>query len=372
MKFFRMIVLFLTAFTLVIAAGACDCGDDDDDDDEEAQPCELRGTWLNPAAFSDDAIMFETLEKASRANLNTLFVATPPIGENHGWSEPERFAKLLEAAQSMDFSIHIWIANLRRTDGQQARFTDPAERAAQAQWVLDLLEKYGTFADGVHLDYIRYEMIVDVNIDGRMDAVTATIAEIREAINTHYPGKFLTATCFFLLPDQANFKTEDIPSWFLNWFDDNPGNIFENWFGAQCVPHHMKLQQNPVEWVDHRLVDAIMPMNYSIHDEEWNDELDVWNSFFEFTGNNTGAIANGLGWLAAQDPPVRDWGYDAPGVVRKIKYGRTKNLGGFVIFQLGGTDVDDEPLILALSEDSSANDYDAPFAEPAMSCLSPD
>jgi len=56
-------------------------------------------------------------------------------------------------------------------------------------------------------------------------------------------------------------------------------------------------------------------------------------------------------------------------VVRKIRYGRSIGMNGFVIFILANHETDDSALIDALTVDSATNGNDAPFKEWVPSCL---
>jgi len=56
-------------------------------------------------------------------------------------------------------------------------------------------------------------------------------------------------------------------------------------------------------------------------------------------------------------------------MVRKIKYGRQAGFKGFVIFELSAFRAIDQILIDALSVDSAANNFEAPFKNPSNSCL---
>jgi len=72
---------------------------------------ELRGVWLNPPAFATPEAREETLKKIHKANLNTLFVRAPQVGNNHGAGDPEAFAGLLREARRHGLAMHGWLCN---------------------------------------------------------------------------------------------------------------------------------------------------------------------------------------------------------------------------------------------------------------------
>jgi len=335
--------------------------------------CEIRGTWLNPKSFDSQLRRTATLTKLTTANFNTIFVAAPPIGDNYGWSDASHFLAFIQQADLLGFSVHVWVSNNNRIE--DVDFTSPAEQAAQAQWVLDLMAQYGTYLDGVHFDYIRYSDWEDVNIDGKMDGVTQTIANAYTQLKLNYPDKYLTCTSFDIEPNWEESYVdpplwgEDVPTWFKNWYAANPGSIFHggvvqglNYVG---VPHHMKYQQNPVEWISGNICDGVMPMQYTMDQSPWEEEAGFWKDFLQFVNSDFQKTFMGIGWLSEDGHP--DWGYDAAGVVNKINYGRSIGLKGFVVFQIGAIDdgngnhIDDMPLINALAN--------GPCQTPALSCF---
>jgi hypothetical protein len=338
---------------------------------ESSLDCEVRGTWLNPEAFNSPVKRQETLQKLLEAHLNTVFVAVPPINNNYGWSDSLDFVQFISEVHSEGISVHIWVANLWRDGSGSVDFTNPIEQQAQTQWILDLMDTYGTYVSGIHFDYIRYNDWEPVNIGGKMDGITQTIESAYQALKSQFPDKFLTGTSFTLDPNYANYNDsdssndEDIPLWFLDWFYANPGNWFDIIYeDFDTVPLHMKYQQNPVGWTFSSIVDGVMPMQYSIVDSIWNNEIDHYESFLDTLKKK---VYMGLGWL--EEEGQSDWGYDPAGIVRKIKYGRSHGYKGFVIFQLGADGIDDTPLIDALTIDSELNDFDAPFKDYIPSCL---
>ena len=160
-----------------------------------AVPEELRGAWLNPPAFATPEAREETLKKILKANLNTLLVRAPQLGDNHGAGDPEAFASFLREARRHGLAVHGWICNHWR-NGREGKvyFRDPDERKQQVAWVLALLNTFPDL-DGVHFDYIRYREWEAVDAD-KMNGITTTIEQARKAIQEKYPGKFLTATSF--------------------------------------------------------------------------------------------------------------------------------------------------------------------------------
>lgn len=81
---------------------------------QAAPDCEVRGAWLNPHAFRDNTARLTTMQKVKAANINTLFVLAPPIGNSRGWSTASSFSLLLQDALAADISVHLWVANRLR------------------------------------------------------------------------------------------------------------------------------------------------------------------------------------------------------------------------------------------------------------------
>jgi hypothetical protein len=334
-------------------------------------PCEVRGTWLNPYAFDTPTRLEETLNKIQAANLNTIFVLAPPIGEFNGWSDPDAFAELVAQAHAAGISVHIWVAAMYRVAGVRADFRLPEEQAAQADWAEALMTAYPQ-ADGYHLDYIRFSDWEDVNVEGKLDGVSATVDAVAEVLKTLPSQKQLTSTSFGLAPQYADFFEEDIPLWFRTWFNANPTNDYVDPYGGgyDTVPSFFKYQQDPVGWTIDSGLSAMIPMEYTLSDYYWNQSAKNLASFVANAGIPVSHALMGIGWL--EEEGHDNWGYDAPGVVRKIKVGRTQSLGGFVIFEIGSRDVDDWPLINTLTIDSADNDFDAPYEDWKPSCLLPE
>jgi hypothetical protein len=325
---------------------------------------ETRGVWLNPYSFRDANARTDIMRKIRQAHLNTIFVVAPSIGPNYGWSEANSFLAFIKIAHEAGLKVHAWVGNKNRLHDGQVDFRDPAEQQAQAQWALDIVQTYGQWLDGFHLDFIRYSTWLPVNSGGWMDGVTATVAKIRASVRSYNPRIQVTAAVFPTGAAAANFQQEDIPQWFRSWFDSHPGNYYATATPqGQSVPEHMKFQQDPVGWVVKDLLDAFMPMQYTMSDARWNNEVGLWNSFFASTHVSPAKLWMGLGWLT--ETGRGDWGYDAAGIVRKIKEGRRQGIGGFVIFEMGRWDSGnrDEELIAALTKDSPVNGYAAPFKD---------
>lgn len=350
-KIFLIIVFFLLSQKSVLAAAAC----------------ETRAVWVNTYAFTT-----AELDKAQSAHLNTLFVIAPPItnnnGINYGEGTPAQFLSFVQQAKSRGFSVHAWIIGKMRTGSSQVDFTSASEQQAQADWVVSLMDTYGAYLDGVHYDYIRYSYSA-INAS-QLAGVSATVQKAHSALKAKYPNAVLSAAVFTTEPNNANFTTEAIPQWYRDWFTANPGNWYQNTYGdgTNNVPEFFKEQQDPVGWVRNHNIEAVASMMYGMNDTLWNREADAWKSFLTYQSSNLPAGIMGLGWLTQSGQP--DWGFDAPGIVRKIKYGRSVGITGFSIFELGTSGVNDTPLISALSVDSSSNNNDAPYKSAVSSCLS--
>ncbi len=327
--------------------------------------CEVRGIWVDELESSEKAAAI--LANIRAANLNTVFVVSPPVGPNGGWSNKKQFANFVKQASRANLSVHIWVPNMyRKKNGAQSDFQNKKERTAQKKWVLSLLKKYKRYVDGIHFDYIRYYDWENVNDGQKMDAVTQVVREMTSAVRKKYKKMFVTATTVSATPTWADFSAEDIPDWFRDWYGAHPGNVYETSYGFPTVPNHMKYQQDPVSWIRESDLDAVMPMQYATSDTDWNQEADSWKSFLSYAEKEPTRILMGIGWLEEEGHP--EWGYDAAGVARKIAYGRSLGYKGFVIYELNGGERDSE-LVNVLTADLAENSYDAPFENSKSTCF---
>jgi hypothetical protein len=282
-------------------------------------------------------------------------------------------------------SVHAWIANLYRTSGG-VDLTLPQEQARQARWVIALLEMYPAL-EGVHFDYIRY-MDWEKGDSVKVESVSKTVRLAYREVHKRYSEKFVTPAVLNSDPNYANYKREYIPGWFRAWIRAHPGNPYALGlflrinYGRQIglkglvidfyrglrgpyVPTRFKYQQDAMGWLIRGFIDAIIPIEYTIDDIHWQINVKNWVSFRD--GDPSG-IYPWLGWREEDGYP--QGGYDAPGIVRKIKYGRQIGLKGFIIFQLTAFRDIDYALVDALTIDSVVNDFDPPFKTPVESCLS--
>lgn len=336
--------------------------------------CETRGTWLWASSIDTADKRAAVLQKISNANLNTLFVSIPPITGNHGYGTADAFLEFIKEAKILELSVHAWLANGRRKGRDvQVDFRDSNEQDAQVQWVTEIMNLYGDYLDGVHLDYIRYTEGEAVNLDKKLDGVTETVRKIKNRLDSHFPGKFLTAAVF----REARSKeeayrdpplwVEDVPQWFREWYAVNPGSIYHG-PDFVYVPYHFKYQQNPIGWLQDNIVTAVMPMQYSTWEDEWKLTADIFESFNSFVWDAPTGVYMGIGWLP-KTSETSHRGFDPEGVVQKIAYGRAIGLKGFVIFILANHETDDSAVIDALSVDSEINNNNAPLKEWVPSCL---
>jgi len=327
--------------------------------------CEVRGVWVDELDSSEKSTTI--LSNILSANLNTVFAVSPPIGKNNGWSNRKQFKNFVKLAHQNGLSVHIWVPNLyRQKNGNQSDFRGKKERNAQKKWVLKLLKKYKRHVDGIHFDYIRYANWENVNDGQKMDAVNRVVREMASAVRKKYRRMFVTATTVSATPTWVDFSAEDIPDWFRDWYAAHPGNVYEASYSFPTVPNHMKYQQDSVSWIRESNLDAVMPMQYTTSDTNWNQETDSWRSFLSYVGKESNRILMGIGWLEEEGHP--EWGYDPAGVARKIAYGRSLGYKGFVIYELNGGARDSE-LIDILTNDSAENNFDAPFENSKASCF---
>jgi uncharacterized lipoprotein YddW (UPF0748 family) len=242
-------------------------------------------------------------------------------------------------------------------------FTLLQEQSRQVKWAMELFSRYPAL-DGIHFDYIRY-MDWKKGDSVKMESVSNTVRLAYREIRKRYPEKFVTAAVLNCTPNYADYKHEYTPQWFKNWVKAHPGNPYAPSGTNYYVPQGFKYQQDAMGWLIGGFIDAIIPMEYTSDDIHWQKNVKNWISFRE--GAPRG-IYVGLGWLEEEGKP--DWSNDAPGIIRKIKYGRKLGIKGFVIFELSAFREIDDSLVRTLSVDSEANDFDAPFESAVPSCLS--
>jgi len=335
---------------------------------------ELRGGWLAHDTIDTEDRRAATVRKFKRARLNTAFVAVPPLNGNYGTSDAAGFGAFLADAKAAGISVHAWFQNFKRQgEATQADFTSATEREAQKKWVLDLLAAYPGL-DGVQLDYIRYSTW-EACAAAKMQGVAETVRLIREAIRP----RPLTAAVFNAAAiSYRGWKPTwegDVPQWYRDWYAADANNYYvrkanepgnnPNWL---LGPSFTSYQQDPPAWLKAGLLDASVSMQYTHVDQTWQNEVQIWKSFLTHQGVGHDKAYLGLGWMAATQW-FEDSAFDAPALVRFIKYGRAQGIKGFVIFRLGQPGVDDTPLLDALSVDGPANGNDAPFETDVASPL---
>jgi hypothetical protein len=340
---------------------------------------ELRGGWLASDAFDTAAERSSMIAKFKAAHLNTMFVTVPSINGNYGESLPADFSALLDDAEAAGIIVYAWFQCFKRMgESNPADFTSAAEQQAQKQWALDMLAAYPKL-DGIHFDYIRYSTWEACNA-AKINGVATTCKVTRDAITTLHPGMPLTCAVFNAAAvSYRGWKPAwegDVPLWFQNWYAADPNNYYvqkanepggnSNWL---LGPSFTSYQQDPPAWLKAGFADATISMQYTHLDATWQNEAKLWKSFLAFQGVPVSKACIGLGWMAAA-PWFEDSAFDAPAMVRFIKYGRTLGIGGFSIFRLGQPGVDDSPLINTLSVDGPDNNFAAPFTKDVASPLS--
>ena len=158
---------------------------------------EIRGVWFEPDAFNTRERQTTTLAEIRQGNLNTVFLACPPLNGNYGWSRASdlcTFLSMVKAARP-GIAVHVWLTNLeRRGVGTRADFTSRNEQLAQRKWALDMIAKYPTL-DGVHFDYIRYADWATCSAK-KMNGIKQTIRITHDALRALSRRRFLTCTSF--------------------------------------------------------------------------------------------------------------------------------------------------------------------------------
>jgi hypothetical protein len=327
---------------------------------------ELRGGWLASDTFDTAPHRADIIAKFRRAHLNTVFLTIPPLNGNYGTCDPAAFGAMLADSKAAGLIVYAWFQNFKRLgESTPADFTSAAEREAQKQWVLAMLAAYPAL-DGIHLDYIRYSTW-EACIAAKMNGVAETVRTIHDAVG----GKPLTAAIFNAAAvTYRGWKPTwegDVPQWYRDWYASNSSNYYiqkanepgnsPNWM---LGPSFFSYQQDPPAWLKAGHLEAICSMQYTSLDATWKSEADLWKSFLTFQGVGMERAFIGLGWMAPV-PFFEDSNFDAPALVRFIKYGRSLGLKGFSIFRLGQPGVDDSVLLDALSVDGPANGNAAVF-----------
>ena len=341
-------------------------------------PYETRCTWLIASSIDSEKKIKKNIKKIIKSNLNTVFLSIPKTANNFGYGKEKFFSSFLKLAYRNGLSVHAWFVNGRRLGRRDhVNFSDEDEQQKQILWISYFLKKYNEYLDGVHLDYIRIEKGAPVNLD-KMNGIRDTISGIRKFMKINYPGKFLTTSVFsasavFIKPFNTSFVwNQYIPDWFKRWVKLNSYSQykkFKNDVERIGTPAFMIYQQDPINWVKTGLIDAIIPMQYTKLDNKWKDEVIQFRSFFKYAEIKDKHLFMGLGWIPKRNERSTR-GYDAPGIVRKIKYGRKNNIKGFMIFILSNHGFDDSPLIKALTVPGKDNNFDPPFSKRAISLIS--
>ncbi len=339
---------------------------------------ETRATWLWGSSIDSNEKINRNIKKILKANLNTVFIMIPKTFYGHGYGKEKLFASFLKLAYRNGISLHAWFANGRRLGRKnQINFSDKNEQQNQVLWVSHFLNRYSKYLDGIHLDHIRIKKGVPVNSDA-IKGITDTISGIRKFMKKNYPEKFLTTTIFsvspvFIRPYNTPFVwNQDVPSWHKDWIKHNPNSWYRVKKRGQIIigtPYFLIYQQDPIFWIKQGLVDAIISMQYTTLDKKWRDEFTQFHSFFKYAGIKDRHLLMGLGWVPKRNEKSTR-GYNAPGIVRKIKEGRRNSLKGFSIFILSNHGHDDSQLIKALTIPSETNDFNPPFSKRAISLIS--
>ncbi len=318
---------------------------------------EVRAVWLNDYAFNSQSTRADTLKKIGDANLNTIFLIAPPIGENNGWSDVIDFEHMLASLKDKEYAVYVWICNLYRVKGTKADYTNSSERNAQKNWALALLNEYEQL-DGIHLDYIRYENLSIVNFT-QMNGVQETISLIKGALDAEFPNKTLS-TASLPLSGEIRDPEDYIPPWYDIWFNNIQNNAVNRWdssgYNNSGIPTPFRVQQDPRTWIVTDAIDFTISMEYSYSTSWWKGEVDIWNSWMSI---NISRVFMGLGYYSRkwEDPSITPT-MVAEEIVEKVHYGRAHNITGFSIFEFGEPGNDDYILINALT-----SGHNAPFKE---------
>jgi uncharacterized lipoprotein YddW (UPF0748 family) len=230
----------------------------------QSSTCEVRGVWLNPGAFSTAARQDATLQKIAKANLNTVFVAVPPIGSNSGWSQEPYFLQFIQKAAQQGLSVHVWVSNMNRTD--QVDFTSATEQKAQTDWTIALMNKYGQYLDGVHFDYIRYDKYATSTTTGpyadlprtdsvKTEGVNQTVLKSFNALKSYDSNKVLTAAVR-AISSKSHLSGGPYPS------DGSP------YFWERDLPFMREDQQDAIKWLNEGYMDGVCRMNYTNVDND--------------------------------------------------------------------------------------------------------
>lgn len=319
---------------------------------------ETRACWLQNTGIDTLQEQLTNLNTIEKMNLNTVYLLAPPIGVNHGWSNPTNFITMAQRLVDAGIQrIGVWVCNLfRPNDGSIADFRTQTEQLAQVQWISDLLYEY-PFINEVHLDYIREKTYANPNtfpLDRyRFEGVLNTVQLITQMVKEENSSFLVSAAVFRPEPNHMDTSNVNLPLYYRDWYKANPTNWFATVLndGQKAGPQYFCYHQDAPSFD----CDYIVPMQYTVDTPEWCNALDLWIEFLGLNGKSTNGLSMGLGWkdIATISNPAH--------VLDKIAEARRKDIRRFSIFCIGGRVetklVDDSILTKILTEGDLA-----PFA----------
>jgi len=315
---------------------------------------ELRGIWLDAGAIPKTQRGIRDLMRIyKRANLNTIFPEVIARGyavyptrllarDPRFLGHPDPLAALVREAHAQGIEVHPWVWVFRAgytkdrgailgghpewaelgkngdalspNGGHWISPANPAARDYLADVFAELVRNYDI--DGLHLDYIRYEVEPKVPYGYSLAS--------REAFRRQYGADPLSIEDTPIHRYQWQKFRERLVNTFvqriaLQTRSIKPTVKLSAAVGSDPIPARMELLQNWVNWVDNKWLDFVTPMAYSSDDKHFaglvNHQIDAVGA--------RALIAPGLGFFAQKTTAQ---------MVRQIGIARERNADGQALF----------------------------------------
>ena len=339
-------LLLLVALCAVVAQGV---------DWERLDPVvEVRGIWLDAGAIpkTQDGIR-QLVRRYHEANLNVLFPEVITRGYTVYPSKlvaraprfagaPDPLPAMIKEAHALGMEVHPWVCLFRAgyTKDRGAILTAHPEWAELSKnlddlspngglWISPvvpeardflaclLAELVGNYeVDGLHLDYIRYE--VETNVPYGYSEASRALFERQYGIDPFDIDEISIHEY-----EWQKFRERQINTFVqriaLQTRSIRPAAKISAAVGSEPRSARLELVQNWVNWVDNKWVDFIVPMAYSSDDQHFRGLVNLEKNAI---GDRT-ILVPGIGLFAQKDPQQ---------MVRQIGIARELGAGGQVLF----------------------------------------
>jgi len=297
--------------------------------------------WINSRGFETAEKRDETLDSLIRGRFDTAILFGPEFEGYPGYGDAQAFNTFSQMVRDAGLSVHVWL-NCSRLSSYP-NFTDVSTQEEYARWVAAVIAEYNP--DGIHLDYIRYDVSTMPTV--LMEAIATTVQLVHDAIG----DKQLSVSQFPLNAAwEERYKDPPdwpypVPEWFKQWYADNPGSIYDGAISSSGlyvgIPRYMRYQQNGLEWS----TDMVIPMEYTSNPDTLKQHIDLWYSHYLASGYN-GELVMGI-----QTRPNADLtetsGLLPDELVECVLYAHELGIGA-CLFQIGSWN--DEQFIAALAD----------------------